>query len=58
MQPLFYTFFVKDCSYVDGKNGIPMLRLALDLMIVGHFAPFMIRARIRRLILIGISNLS
>ena len=29
--------------FLDGKNGIPLLRLAVDLMFVGHFAPFMIR---------------
>ena len=34
--------------FVDGKNGIPMWRLAIDLMFTGHFAPFMTRKHTRR----------
>ena len=43
----FYRFPVKDLLFVDGKNGIPMLRLAIDLMFIGHFAPFMIRKHLK-----------
>ena len=25
--------------FVNGKNGIPMLRIATDLVFIGHFAP-------------------
>ena len=40
MNQVLHVF--RERLFVDGKNGIPMLRLAIDLMFVGHCAPFMI----------------
>ena len=31
----------REILFVDAKNGTPMLRRAIDLMFVGHFAPFL-----------------
>ena len=42
----FLHVFRERVVFCDGKNGIPMLRLAIDLMFIGHFAPFMIRKHI------------
>ena len=47
-EPVFLKEIVKDQLFVDCKDGIPMLRLATDLMFIGHFAPFMTRKHTRR----------
>ena len=41
MNQFLHVFRERLIQFVDGKSGIPMLRLAINLMFMGHFAPFM-----------------
>ena len=41
MNQFLHVFRERLIQFVDGKSGIPMLRLPIYLMFIGHFAQFM-----------------